>query len=577
MSHTPKFDVKVSTILDATKSGERTCKLTGKRWTMDEDEIEICRKFSVPPSAVAPQTRWQHHGAWYVGFQLWYQKHPETGAPVICTVHPSSGVKVLPDKEWFTKDFVHAGRDVDVVAPFFPQWRALQLAVPMPANRNHIEPVNSVAFVSQGDENSMFVGASKTKDSLYCHVAMDTEDSAEVYQGFAIQSSFNIVHSRRIYECQFVRESADCMKSAFLFDCRNCENCFGATNRRNAKYLWFNEQLTKTEWERRRAGVGLGSRVVAETHLKQFRDLMERDAVWPENFNEQVSDSSGEYLTKTTRVTDSYFCEDGATDLTHCNFSVGRAERCAYTGYPVGSADVYYSASLNRSQMCKFCFLTIGSRNMEYCLLCYNCEDCFGCVGLQHKKFCILNKQYTEAEYWETVDALKCAMLERGEYGEFFPAGYSPSYWKDSGAPVWFGMTEEEARGIGCMFYDPEGDGAVGDLATAAQCKNVSELPDHCKDLAKWANVALYDDVARRRFSLIPQEVDFYARHTIAPPRKHFIARMQDLWAEANCGVFMEAACTACGRQLRVAQNPAHAKRKFLCRTDYLAFLERLG
>ena len=78
MSQTPNYDVKVKTILDTLKPGERVCSMTGEKWMMTEEEIGWYKKFNVPPPKVSPLTRWKHHGAWYVGYQYWYQKHPET-------------------------------------------------------------------------------------------------------------------------------------------------------------------------------------------------------------------------------------------------------------------------------------------------------------------------------------------------------------------------------------------------------------------------------------------------------------------------------------------------------------------
>ena len=577
MSKTPNYDQKVKAILDDLTPGERTCSMTGEKWTMTEEEIGWYKKFNVPPSKVSPLTRWKHHGAWYVGYQYWYQRHPETRKPIICTVHPATGIKVLPDKEWFEKDFISAGRGYDPSRSFIEQWRDLQLAVPMPANRNHVEPVNSIAFVSQGDENSYFVGASKSRNSLYCHVAMDTEDSAEVYQGFSVTNSFNIVHSRRIFNCQYVRESLDCLNSAFLFDCRNCEFCFGATNKRNKKHLWFNEQLTETEWKRRRAEVDLASRKVLNEYAAKFQKLVE-DAVWPENFNEQAENSTGEYLTKTTNVRDSYFCEEGAMNEYACNFSIGTSENCAFSGYPVFATDIYYSGSCSRGSQCAFCFLCIQSQHMEYSLLCYNCENCFGCVGLQRKRFCILNQQYREDDYWKKLDEIKCRMLADGEYGEFFPAKYSPSYWADSGAPVWFDTSEKDARAMGCLFFDPESAGAIGEDLSSATPTPIEEIPDRVDHLSdEWINRPLHDRASNRRFAMIKPEVEFYRRMNIAPPRKHFISRIKDLWLEANQASFMETKCEACHKPLRVAKNAAHPIRRHLCRSDYLKYLEANG
>ncbi len=578
MSNTPNYDAKVKTILDGLTPGERTDHLTGETWMMTEEEIGWYKKFNVPPSAAALSTRWMLHGIWYVGYQYWYQKHPETGKPIICTVHPATGIKVLPDKEWFEKDFLSQGREYQTDRPFFEQWRALQLAVPMPANRNHVEPVNSIAFVSQGDEDSYFVGACRSKRTFYSHLAIDTEDSAEIFRSGLVVNSYNVVHSYRIHSCRYVRESFDCLNSAFLFDCRNCEFCFGATNKRNKKYLWFNEQLSKEEWERRMAAVDFGSRSVTDGYRRQFNELIASQGVWPENFNNNTTDSSGEYLLGTTKAVDCYSCEPSAVNLFSCNHSMGKSEDCAFSGYPVNGTNFCYAASGSGNNQ-KYCFLTIRSDEMEYCLLCYNCSNCFGCVGLQRKAFCIFNKQYTEEDYWRKVDEIKCAMLDGGEYGEFFPAGFSPSYWKDSGGQFWFGATDGDVKKLGAMDFDPESQDAIGqDLLGAATITSATEVPDTIQELGdEWINKPLMDEEVRRRFSFIRPEVEFYRKMHIAPPVKHSISRMKDLWREANMGSFTQADCAQCGKTLRVAKNAAHLNRRIYCTADYLHYLETNG
>src|SRR3989338_5435977 len=99
MAKTPKFDEKLAAILSEVQPGERTCALTGQKWQMTDEEIGWYKKFDVPPSKVAPQVRWYHHGLWYAGYQFWYQPHPETGKPVVSVNHPATGLPGLPDKK----------------------------------------------------------------------------------------------------------------------------------------------------------------------------------------------------------------------------------------------------------------------------------------------------------------------------------------------------------------------------------------------------------------------------------------------------------------------------------------------
>jgi len=81
-----------------------------------------------------------------------------------------------------------------------------------------------------------------------------------------------------------------------------------------------------------------------------------------------------EYLLRGNECAD---CSN-STDMNLCYECSGNSEKCHECTYCVN---------------CSGCFRT------HFCHTCFNCIDCFGCVELENKKFCIFNKQYTEAEY----------------------------------------------------------------------------------------------------------------------------------------------------------------------------------
>ena len=123
MSHTPNYDAKVKAILDATKPGEQICALLGEKWNRTEEEIGWYRKFNVPPMKYSRNTIWRWIASFDAAYQFWWASHPKTGKPVLTFVHPATGYKVLPDKEWHATDFS------DVTRAFKP-------------NASFIEPVH---------------------------------------------------------------------------------------------------------------------------------------------------------------------------------------------------------------------------------------------------------------------------------------------------------------------------------------------------------------------------------------------------------------------------------------------------
>lgn len=573
MSKTPNFDAKVKEILDNTHPGERMCGITGEAWKMDEEEISWYRKFNVPPSRYSQISRMRYLTSFFNGGQWWWNRHAETGKPIISAVHPATGIKLLSDKEWFDKDYSEIHRSYNPGIKFFDQLHNLRMEVPASASRDYEPAESSISVASFGDVNSYFMVACKAKDSLFGVVAHDTENSSEVYNSTSITDSYRVVHCERIHKSTFVQESFDCMNCDFIFDCRNCENCFASTNLRNRKFVWFNEQLTEEEWKKRRSKVDLGSRSVTNQYLEKFNELV-RNAIWPENFNINSDDSTGEYLTNCGTSKYAYYGNGGAQNNFWVAWAIGNCEGNAFCADP-GIQDCYYSAAASHSYNCKYCLWVTRCSDMEFSMDCYDCEHCFGCVGLRNKRFHILNKAYSEEEYWKKVDEIKSKMLDDGEYREFLPATFAHGWYPESGAVKYHLADLEFGKQIGAHMFNPEDAGAVGeDLMNAREVLSTEDIPDHVNDIDDWAGKPIYDANYDRRYSILPPEIAFYKRNSIAPPNEHFIQRVRSMIALANSGVFADSKCNKCEAEVLITINATFPNRKIYCKPCYLAYIE---
>ncbi len=577
MSKTPNYDAKVKAILDELTPGERVCELTGEKWKMTEREISWYKKFNVPPSKYSPLTRWRLMTSFFCGWQWWYNPHPKTGKPVLSYIHPASGYKVLPDNEWYDTDFSEISAKYNPDRSFFEQFDEFNKQIPQSASKDVKESYNSITVVSLGDEDSYFVLASNTKRSINCSCAKDTEDSAEVYWSTKVQKSYNIVNSHRVHNCKYLRECFNCLNSSFLFDCRDCEDCFGAANKRHKKYLWFNEQLSEGEYRQRLKEVDLSCRSGLEKYIERFKTMITEESVWPENFNDAVENCTGEYLEGCTDLDYCFACNPGSRNLYYCSFVHGASNDCAFCCGPHSSNLCYYTIPSECSRS-YFCYETFKCSNVEYCMNCINCEHCFACSGLQHKRFCIFNRQYPESEYWQKLDEIKSNMLEQGDYGEFFPAQYAPGYFPDAGALVF--DAQDMGKKFGALEYDPESLGAIGEeLADISKMRDTSEVPDCIDEMAldDWTDIPVYDSKINRRFSYLRPEIDFYKKNRIAPPNVHFIPRVKQLYWEGNTGVFVDARCAKCDQEIMVARNKTYPNRTIYCKPCYLEYLEQYG
>ncbi|MBI2484672.1 hypothetical protein HYW18_00770 [Candidatus Uhrbacteria bacterium] len=569
-SKTPNFDERIEELLKKLVPGTRVCKKTGETWELTQEEIEWCRHFRVPPSDVSPLARLRMLTAFFVGYQWWNNKSAKDGRTLVSSTHPASGVKILPDEEWLQQDFSSLRRPIHSDTSVFRVLQELSREIPFMAFRNAVPPENSISTISMGDQNSYFMNACRSKNSFFGMNALDTEDSAEVYQSGKIVGSYNVVHAERLYQCRFVQESRDCMSSAFLFDCRDCEHCFMATNKRRAKYVWKNEQLSRQEYEKRIAEVDLSSRVRLEAYKTEFLELIRTQGIWPENFNEKAEQSSGEYLQE---VTNCHFCYNnnyGCRDQLWCAYMFHETFQNAFdVGLFYGTNNCWGCSTGSRSANCLFSYLVVNCQRVEYSMHCYDCENCFGCVGLNRKKFHIFNTPCTEEEYYRLLDEIKCGMLERREYGEFLPATLSPTRFLDSGAALFLLADEVAGRQLGALEYAPESAGASGDPSIVLL--PVGDIPDSISDpsVEALSGKLFFDESLDRRFTFLKPEVEFYRAMKIGPPRDHFIARVRDLSFRANSGVFEDTICAKCSRNILVTKNKTFPSRTIYCRACY--------
>lgn len=102
-----------------------------------------------------------------------------------------------------------------------------------------------------------------------------------------------------------------------------------------------------------------------------------------------------------------YFCFDTSysKNCSYC-FDSFKLTDCVDCNYSVESELLYE---------CQDCYKCYSSSYLDYCsqtydsYFCWDCDDChdiFGCTHLNHKQYCIFNKQYTKIEYQEKIKEL---------------------------------------------------------------------------------------------------------------------------------------------------------------------------
>jgi hypothetical protein len=209
--------------------------------------------------------------------------------------------------------------------------------------------------------------------------------------------------------------------------------------------------------------------------------------------------------------------------------------------------------------------------NSTYLEDCWYCDSCdhgshlFGCVGLRHKQYCILNKQYSKEEYEKLVPNLIEHMRKTDEWGEFFPVELSPFSYNETVAQEYFPMTKNEVEKRGWKWRDQKDEmPKVTKIIPAGKLlKSIDDIPD---DILNWA---IQCEVTTRPFKIIKQELEFYRKMHLPVPHFHPDERHRQRMALRNPRKLWQRSCSKCGKDIQTTYAPERLEIVY-CENCYL-------
>ncbi len=576
MSKAPDFEKAIFRHFKDLKLDEqggqwRICRFSGEKFYVRPEDVVFYKKISVPLPTLSPKERLRRRMSFSPGYNLSKVKSFSTGKQIIAAYPPDTPLKIQEHGAWFFDDAepMKYGLEGNPFRPFFEQFRELQLVVPRPNLNSDSSNVNSdytnnsvrlkncyLAFDSLDSENIYYGGAIDSKDCIDCLV-------------FNSETGYMLTNCYRTWRCFFCDDVYDTLDSYFLYDCRNCQNCFMCSNLRHKKYYFFNQPLSKEEYEKKIKEINLGNYEVFQKYFTEFQKL-KNNAIHRENRNEKAINSIGDWIAD-------------CRNCYHVSFAMN-SDNVAYSLWFLGYRDSYDISQGTGGELCyellsistennyavKFSNIINHSRNMEYCELCYNCHDCFGCVSLKNKSFCIFNKQYSEEEYWKMVDKIKTEMLRRGEYGEFFPPEVSPLPYNFSINAAYPEYSDfETAKKYGYYFRE-----AKENLQDTADLETVSanDLPLDIKEVGdEFLGKVIYDEENDKKFRLTRYELNFYRKYNIPLPRINPFARM---YRQLRDNYKMQLAlyernCDKCQKAIHTSYDPEGPEKNIYCEECY--------
>lgn len=244
------------------------------------------------------------------------------------------------------------------------------------------------------------------KNMLYC---FDSTKSADCIYGYNLHSSVNctdcdyVVDSQLCYESvdtnnsfnsDFLEYCSNMRDSSFCTNCSNCSDVFGCVNLSNKSFCIFNRQLTEEEYKQK---IGKYKSMSSTEILKMVEVLKKR---YPLTQAKGINNVNSPYGNNIYNCKDSYLCFD-SSDLENCGymFDSGGSKFC-YDAVFSGDLELTYEAIDSGNLFnCNYLLWSANCQDSSYLISCSDVKNSLGCVNLEHKEYCILNRQFTKEEY----------------------------------------------------------------------------------------------------------------------------------------------------------------------------------
>lgn len=439
---------------------KKICAITGEEFVISEWEQKFLKKMQLPLPTLCRDERLRRRLANRNERRIYKDKCDLTGKSIISLYSPDKPYTVYSQEAWWGDAFDGRdyGRDFDFKRPFFEQLRDLRRSVPRLSLMNTKAENSEYCNITTSNRNCYLVfGGDFNEDCIYSVFSMHCKNCSDLYWVNRAELCYDLVDCSDVYNVLYSQNSYNCGDSAFLYECRGCSDCFMCVGLRNKQYYILNKQYSPEEHAQEMKKYNLGSYKTVIELKKKFEEFK---LGCPRRYAHILNceNVSGDNLGNVKNAINCFDIEGPAEDLDDVLFGgwhLKDAFNCDHVGHKIEL--IYEIIGSIESYNCAFGSFNWGSSDLRYCdMVVNNCRHLFGCSNMKKAEFCILNKQYTEKEYFEMVDRIIEHMKKTGEWGEFWPGQDSMWAYNETVANDFFPLSKEEALARGYSWLDEE-------------------------------------------------------------------------------------------------------------------------
>lgn len=504
----------------------RNCQNCKKDFIIEPDDFSFYEKMKVPAPTFCPKCRMIRRFNYRNERYLFRRPDFLTNQDIFSGFSVDAPVKTIENSIWFgdSWDPFNYGFVYDFSKSFFAQFKILLTQAPIPA-RSVYNMVNSDYCNEASECRNAYLcfNTDYVEDSAYVRKVRQIKNSFDLYEAAESELCYESVTLEKCYQTLYSIECENCVDVWFSKKLRGCTNCFGCVNLVNKSNCFFNEQLTKEEYNKRIKELALDSYIEISLLKERVKQFWLKFPV-KYNISTRTINSTGDKLYNSRNLKSCYYVK-ASENLRYCQDIWTKTTDCMdYSVWGDGAENMYECMTCGMGVAnLRFCFnCWEQSRDLEYCVYCLGCNDCFGCVGLRKKQYCIFNTQYTKEEYEVLRKKIITHMNEMPyidtnniiyKYGEFFPQDMSPTAYNESLAYDFYPLEKEYVLEKGLTWYELKNR----EFATTLKAIN---LPDKLIDVSETIIKEIIECVmCNKAYRIIPIEFQFYKRIGLPIPR----------------------------------------------------------
>lgn len=541
----------------------KTCEFCDQLFIVDDEDLEFYKKIDVPAPTFCPDCRQQRRLTYRNERKFYKRKCDFSGKEIVSVYSPDKKCKVYSQEAFWSDDWdaMKYGRDFDFNKPFFEQFDELSLEVPRPCTIGFSSENSVYTNHSAYNKNCyMCINTGWCEDMFYCtNYSIWSKNCADCLAIQKCELCYYCTDVKKSYQSSFLHECMDCTDCNFCYDCNSCQNCYMCFNLRRQQYCIENKKYSKEEYERKIKELMPKTTKEYRSAFGRFKQIVGEKAIHKASIITQCENSTGGHLFNSKNLKRSYFVFD-SEDCSYC-YDCGEIKNCVDTFEPFQGELQYETHGCNKGYNLIVDSKCYTNNNLSYCQYCWNSAYLFGCFGLKRKQYCVFNKQYSKEEYEILTKKIIAHMKTTGEWGEFFPAKFSPFGYNETSGQDYCPLTKEQALAKGFNWKDEDKKDYL---------PQTYSVPEFIKDVPESIiKEILQCKTCGKNFKVIIQELEFYKQNLLPIPEMCPDCRHAERVALRNPRKLWDRNCSKCGIAVKSVYDPQRPESIY-CEKCYL-------